>query len=748
MVLPHAFGSQVVIIFPKFASPFAAVVTGSVEVYVTSECDTLNGLGNGGGQGSAVLPVDGTAGSFDGDDRPDIAIANQKSNNVSVALGQPDGTFADAIEYPTGMGPRRIVSGRFNADDHVDLITANEGNGVTSELSLLLGNGDGSFQAPVSVAAGTLPLDVAVGRFNADGNLDLVAADFASGMLVVRLGNGDGSFQSATSLPVLGFLKSLAIADLNRDTKLDIITSGSILLGNGDGSFQPAVAFATGLAPNVVRVGDVNDDAEPDVVLLHADGSFASVLLGNGDGSLQAARHYVTTAGPNEVAILDLDEDGRVDLVVSSASDDHLTVLRGNGDGTFIGASTYPSVADLAGRSGAAAVAVADFTGDDVPDVVAANGGAASLLPGSGGGRLGAATPITGLFGGRVIAGDWNGNGDQDLAVTSSSKLSIALGNGNGSFAAPTDITLPGSSRFHRFITPAFLDAGTVPDLVVANSDTGNVSIFLGDGSGGFTERPVVAIGTYPTGIAAGDFNGDDKVDLVVTNLGAFGALNGSLQLALGNGDGTFQAPQVLRSNNLAADSVVAADFDGDDHLDIAFVLESPVFDWDVEVLLGNGDGTFDAPIRLGLTYDLVHSVRTADFDQDGRADLVVAAEGTEVVALRGRGGGRFDEPVLFDTGGGAALPVDLDQDSLPDVVTASEVGVVAVLINVSDETGPAIAGDCDGDGRVTVAELVRGVRIALGSELLSACAAFDQDSDGRVSVSELVRAVAVALQQ
>ena len=143
----------------------------------------------------------------------------------------------------------------------------------------------------------------------------------------------------------------------------------------------------------------------------------------------------------------------------------------------------------------------------------------------------------------------------------------------------------------------------------------------------------------------------------------------------------------------------------------------------------------------IGLKLNLVHSLTTADFDHDDKPDLIAAAEGSKVALLRGRGDGSFDAPLLFDTGGGALLPVDVNLDSLPDLVTASEVGVVAVLLNASREEQPG-AGDCNHDGCVTINELIRGVRILLGKEQLSECVAFDGDRNGQATIADLIQAV------
>ncbi|HEY1373579.1 MAG TPA: FG-GAP-like repeat-containing protein [Candidatus Binatia bacterium] len=635
----------------------------------------------------ALKPVDAAVGDFNGDGRSDLAVVNQDSNNVSVFLANPDGTFGPPVLFPTGNGPQHIKSGDFNKDGKFDLVTANSGG----DVSLLLAKADGTFQAPIPIfiGAGT-PADVAVGDFDKDTNLDLAVAD-SSAHVVVLLGDGHDTFGSPTTFNVNpNFLLSLVVDDMNGDTNPDIITPGSILLGNGDGGFPTAIEFpAGGLGGNplTVRTGDVNGDHKPDVVVLSGGNHMVSIFLGKGDGTLLPPHRYVTGNKPTEVSIVDLDSDGKTDLLVTNINDDHLAMFFGNGDGTFQGSPAYFTDSNPSGFGGFDA-AVANFTSDNVPDVVVANGGDAALLTGLGGGAFGAPTMISGLSNvSRVIAGDWNGDSKQDIAFTNGSNLAVALGKGDGTFQTPTT---PGTGSFD-FLTSAFVNNDTIPDLLVANTGANNISVFLGNVQGGFTPapQPTLSVGTFPNGIATGDFNKDGKLDLAISNRGASDDTNGSVQIALGNGDGTFQTPVTIQSN-VQPDSVVVADFNGDNKLDIAAVVQSPLNDWEIEVYLQNDNGTFpQTPLKLGVTQDLVKNLRVADFDHDNIPDLVVSMEGTKGAFYRGVGDGTFEAPLIVDLGGDARIVVaDLDQDSLPDVVApaAGTVGSMAVLINISDQ--------------------------------------------------------------
>jgi hypothetical protein len=201
---------------------------------------------------------------------------------------------------------------------------------------VLLGNGDGTFQAATSYAAGDRPASVAVGDFNGDGTLDLAVANYvSSGTVSVLLGNGDGSFQAPTSYSTGAYSGSVAVADFNGDGTPDLAVTNftfglgtvSVLLGQGDGSFQAATNYATGYGPFGLAVGDLNGDGTPDLVVTNFDGYSVSVLLGQGDGSFQAAISYPVYSSPRSVAVADLNGDGAPDLAVANHDSDTVSIL-------------------------------------------------------------------------------------------------------------------------------------------------------------------------------------------------------------------------------------------------------------------------------------------------------------------------------------------------------------------------------------------------------------------------------------
>ena len=253
--------------------------------------------------GVGVNSASVAVGDFNGDGKLDLAVANSGENpidvpqphgSVSVLLGNGDGTFQSAVTYSfTGTNLGCIVVGDFNGDGKPDLALANQGSRLGSYtdggVSVLLGNGDGTFQPVVNYDAGSRLYSVTVGDFNGDGKPDLAVGgnhgllSGAAGVLML-LGNGDGTFQTATNLSAAAFGASVVTGDFNGDGKLDLASPGvSVLLGNGDGTFQTAVDFSVGPNPNPVSVavGDFNGDGKPDLAVANQleTAEYVSVLL-------------------------------------------------------------------------------------------------------------------------------------------------------------------------------------------------------------------------------------------------------------------------------------------------------------------------------------------------------------------------------------------------------------------------------------------------------------------------------------
>ncbi len=325
-------------------------------------------------------------GDFNGDGRQDLAVANSGSNTVSVLLGNGDGTFQPAQDFPVGRGPTSVAVGDFNRDGILDLVTTNLGSFAVpnNTVSVLLGNGNGTFQLARDFLVGSNPNFIAVGDFNGDGLQDLAVANFGSNApdattVSVLLGNGDGTFQVAGTFNAQRGPLWVAVGDFNGDGRQDLAvanfgsTTVSVLLGNGDGTFQAAQNVAAAQGPASVAVGDFNGDGRQDLaVTIFGDGTAATVmvLLGNGDGTFRAPLSFGVGRGPVSSSVGDFNGDGVQDLAVSNWDGNTgtiVSVLVGNGDGTFQAAQNV-----VAGR-GVLFAAVADLNGDGRLDLATAN---------------------------------------------------------------------------------------------------------------------------------------------------------------------------------------------------------------------------------------------------------------------------------------------------------------------------------------------------------------------------------------
>ena len=701
-----------------------------------------------------------------------------------------------------GLGANAVLLSDVNGDGNLDLVVANgysDDTRTNGSVSVLLGNGDGTFQQAVSYGSGGIDaVSVTIGDVNGDGKLDLAVANqcvdvgCANGSVAVLLGNGDGTFQPAVSYSSgAAYSEAVAIADVNRDGVPDVLVANqcvdntcasgevSVLLGNGDGTLQPAVSYGSGgKTTNSLAVGDVNGDGNPDLVTGNSCASSnnctsgtVAVLLGNGDGTFQAAVSYGSGGeATDSVAIADVNGDGKPDLMVanqcvtsSNCTSGTVAVLIGNGDGTFQPALSYGS-----GGQTAYSVAVGDINGDGKPDLIVANqcpssdncANTVGVLLGNGDGTFQSAVSYGagGSQAASVAIGDINGDGKVDLVVANqcassrcaTGTVGVLLGNGDATFQAPASYQTGGSQANAAAV--ADLNGDGNPDLIVANQcvdfncATGSVSVLLGNNGGTF--RTAVSYGSggsQADSVAVGDVNGDGIPDVVVANQCASNRNcdnNGTVAVLLGNGDGTLQAPVTYDSGGVQADWVAIADVNHDGNLDL--ILANQCIDRNcatgsVSVLLGNGDGTFQAAVSYGSGGPQASSLAIGDVNGDGNTDVVVANQcassgsctNATVAVLLGNGDGTFQAAVGYSPGGtGSAYSVaigDVNGDSKLDLVVANE------CYDGSCTTGALSVLAGNGDGTFQAALSTSTPQLFLGQ--IQSLALADFDGDGKLDV-------------
>ncbi len=761
---------------------------------------------------------------FNGDGKQDLVTANNNYNSgipgMSVLLGNGDGTFRTAVGYASGLSFSSGVLGDFNRDGKTDVALAG-----SSGIYVLLGNGDGTFQSPVIVSS-TSYGNLASADFNSDGKLDFVAT--TNGTVVMLLGNGDGSFQAPVTVPVNGAnLSSIAVVDMNLDGMPDLIVlSGysssvaTVLLGNGDGTFQTPIPGPAGNpgTPFGITVGDFNGDGKPDLAIVYWIGIY--VQLGNGDGTLNPSISSTAGGVCGYFAFAgDFNGDGKLDLAYAGYYSNTIYLSLGNGDGTFQ-TPIYPSTTFTTdGYPGI--MAMGDFNGDGRPDFAVANTNTAGSVNVFLGGQFSsmnisathAASFIAGqtasyqivitnpaflATNGTITVSDTLPAGLTATAISGygwacglsplSCSRSDALGQGQSyspitvtvsvsSSLAPTTLTnratvtgggipstvndptlivsattttllvTPSPSALGQYVTMSatvtsgvsgtvlFSDGGTPlgtavvtgsqatfttrmlpagPHTVVAtysgdlthgpSSSVARVQSVNAAAASGLANAVSYAVGASPIGLAAADFNGDGKTDLVTANTG------GTISVLLGTGSGTFQAASSYAVGTNPS-AVVTGDFNNDGKTDIAVVNQGSN---NVSILLGKGDGTFQAAVNYPTGKGPV-SMALGDFDRDGRADLVIAngTDGT-ITVLSGNGDGTFrTSGVPISTYSISFVAVaDFNLDGKPDILYVYSNYYYYILLGNGDGTFQSAlgtsansfygttVGDLNGDGK------------------------------------------------
>lgn len=630
-------------------------------------------------------------GDFNGDGKPDLAIARlivdaKEDGGVAIMLGNGDGTFQPPVDYPlANFRISAITTGDFNGDGILDVVAISycqDCSGLAAkQVSVLLGNGDGTLRAPVQYAVGSGANSVVSGDFNGDGKRDLAvtfSGDISSpGGVSILLGNGDGTFQANVdySLGAFIFPSSISAADFDSDGILDLVVTAPsatwILHGFGNGKFDTPVVVGPG--GNYLITADWNGDGKADIAEII--NGVLTFLLGKGDGTFQSPISYQVGSSPAAAAAGDFNRDGVLDVILANPGNNTASIVLGNGDGTFTSERNASSLSGLG-------VATEDFNGDGKIDLALINSSGISVLIGDGDGsfRAGQTYPLANCA--SIIAADLNQDGRIDLAVTQANgNVAILLGNGDGTFQNPVDYPVgvgPEGLAIGDFNRDGKLD------LVVANAGFSNnkytgstVSILLGNGDGTFQPQKTYSTAVGPLSIAVNDFNRDGRLDLVVATATTFGVTS----ILLGNGDGTFQSAVnyvTSKDHNAQAHSIIAADVNDDGDVDLVVADNTPNetgTPTGLAVLLGNGDGTFQVPatqspgviINPAAAPSAISQIAVADIDGDGKLDLI--SVGNQVSVQRGNGDGTFAPALLYRTAAGTAIAAaDLDGDGTLDL--------------------------------------------------------------------------------
>lgn len=406
----------------------------------------------------------------------------------------------------------------------------------------------------------------------------------------------------------------------------------------------------------------------------------------------------VLTAGTTA----DFNGDGKPDLVAVNRFSGDIFVLLGDGSGGFGDPTLFPAGAEPV------SVTTADFNGDGKTDVMVGNQGSInvfsvfSVLLGNGSGGLGAPIPIAFSAEGylrTLETADFNGDGKTDLILvvvnsfTYKNNITLMLGDGSGGFGAP--ISFAAGNSLISATHADFNGDGKIDLAVTSYGNQDQLSVMLGDGSGGFSALAPFNVGYNPTAVTPADFNGDGKIDLALANNGY-----SRVQVLLGNGSGGFDVSASFRVDEYFGDqSLVAADFNNDGKLDLAAssigFISPTVSSW-ISVALGDGSGGFDAPIpfaveniRPAYGISIPPALSVADFNGDGKPDLVAMANSdgdNTITVLLNTAGKPIVTPAVF------TLMENSVEGTLAGTVTASNATQLSYAITAGNSSA-------DGDG-------------------------------------------------
>ncbi len=600
-------------------------------------------------------------------------------------------TFQNGPLSPTGVPDPalRLAVIDLNADGNLDIAAI-----TFTNVTVLLGDGTGAFGPPESYPADRYSNFIAVGAgdFNRDGAPDLAmgASGLSSGALVL-FNDGAGRFNNRTNIEFSNSLRSSTVGDFNGDGNDDVIAPDgdavNLVAGDGDGTFQPTTVLPVSDADLAV-VADFNEDGRPDLAILGrgrltvwgqtAGEAFA--LLG--ESAILFSSHY------RKAEVCDLNGDGHLDLAWASGGV-AVNIAFGDGQGGFT-TSYYTAGSRIT------SLAVGDLNADDWPDIAADTGAFGmylSLLFNKGNGAFGAPNHDPGFD---SWLADLDGDGAPELIGIDHSTLVIRSGTATGAFGQPETLAVEYQPRQ---IASADLNSDGNNDLVIGFYDptitcsddcppwTNHLAVLLGQGDRTFSRAPDIVLSDQGSGISFGDFNHDDRVDLVATALGS------DTRVLLGNADGTFAGVFHINDGSYAHAS---GDFNHDGHLDLVLGLD---------VYLGRGDGTFFQVWTNSLEFQ--YDVKTADFNGDGNLDLVASGGHGPVQVYLGNGDGTFALwwTAFFGAGTDGVGVGDFNQDGQEDLAVSGDYRLY-VFAGRGDGTFETPAGEVFGQGRPAIIDL------------------------------------------
>lgn len=740
------------------------------------------GLYSVNGNGYEVRTAD-----VDGDGRLDVITSNNASGNSSVLYGAGGGTLAvETGPSPyTTAGAAGMAVADFNNDGRPDYVV---GDNVGNNISVMLNNAGTGF-TPSLINVGALSNVITTADYNGDGAMD-IAVSRNDGAVVILFGDGNGSFQPFVNAgtPTAAAFQNIASGDFDGDGDIDIVSTNSggdmlrVMINDGAGNFSlPFPAFPSGgITPLSPAIADFNGDGILDIAIGHF-GDNVAIHLGNGNGTFQAPDAYSTGFGssPRGIVAADFNGDGFMDIAVASNGTDQLTVLLRASSAYSVGSAFAPAAQYPAFGSGIHWLAAGDVDNDGDMDIIARyfnspnvsvylnatqpllttfspqrntqtlqpnaainltysqtmTTATASVQPfrvwgGMRGFRSGTYSQPSGAASAQLtlsppllpneevfvsVTNAQNSNAIAARPITLQYRAGTSVG--PATFFASTPVqtgAMPATLR-----RPAMLDYNSdgFVDMAFVNDAANAIQIMQGSASGTFTLGPLVGLGggTQPSHLAVGDFNSDGRPDMVVSCY-----VSGTV-VVLMNAGGVFTPSSMMFLTPL---QITVADFNSDGALDFAVVRDAGFIH--VHVYYGANNGSFSAPQPIPVALNF-KGLAAADFDNDGRTDLLVMSPGADARLFRNSGlnpGGTatFDAGVVVAGSAALAFPEmaekgDFNGDGIMDIAAFSAnparlfsvwlgngAGGFSITNYGSGAATGITTGDFNGDGRLDIA--------------------------------------------
>lgn len=639
--------------------------------------------------GDGFVPSSIALDDFNRDSVMDIALINSGNKNVGVRLGIINIHFASDITFSTGSSPdtSSVVVSDFNNDKRLDIVVANR---ITNDVAIYLENENDSFSVQLTYSTGSFssPTSITVTDFDKDMYADIAVANAGTDNIGLFFGYGNGTFYNQTTYPIADDSnpQSITHGDFNNDSRPDIVVANSgndninILINSYGGCFQDQIPYDTGYGsnPHGIVVGDINNDKILDIVVANNGKGSIDVFIGNADGTFSDEKTYSLgdDSYPVAVDLGDFNNDTRVDIVVVRNVADQIVIFLQDDNKDFFIYGSY----DTGDNSWPGIAVVSDINNDTILDISVGNYRSNSIyiFIGIGDGTFSLLyTYQTGDGAGlkSLTIGDFNSDGRSDIAIVNALNdyVGILLGIGNGSFSKQNIYSLNNGSQPSGIAVGDF-DGDNRLDISVSNQNTDNIAVLFGYGNGTFADQITFStgIGSQPTSVAVGDFNNDGLFDIVIAN-----SQTGNVGVLFACINRTFFTVITLPTNDRFSlpRFIAVGHFNNDSLLDIAV---SNGYGENIGIYLALPWITFlnVPPYSTGVSSQPVH-VATGDFNNDAKLDIAVANSGTNnVMILLGSGYGTISSETVYKTGDNSQscwIAIgDLNNDKQLDIAVAN----------------------------------------------------------------------------